>query len=87
MLVTQDNGRSRARENVLSANKVRLINPETQEFLHMSGQGVTKDVTWSWLGYHYQAETLRRNATTRGEIWPFQPVHRAQLNADAGVVA
>jgi hypothetical protein len=87
MLPSQDNGRTRALENQHAANKVRLLNPGTQEFLHMSGKGVTKDITWSWLGHRYQAETLRRNAMARGADWPFQPIHRALVDANSGAGA
>ena len=53
---------------------------QTGELLHLSGQGTTTDVTWSWLDYHHQAETLRSRAAIRGEDWPFVPVHRNLLD-------
>lgn len=74
------NPKERAFQTLLAKDKVRLRNPQTGELLHLSGQGTTTDVTWSWLGYHHQAETLRSRAAIRGEEWPFVPVHRNLLD-------
>lgn len=49
----------------------RLWNPETRCYLHLSGAGETPDVNLSWIGFAYQAETLRQRAATRGEDWPY----------------
>lgn len=72
--------RERSFQNLLAKDKVRLRNPQTGELLHLSGQGTTTDVTWSWLGHRRQAETLRSRAAIRGEDWPFVPVHRNLLD-------
>ena len=61
---------------------VRLVIAETGAFLHLSGKGTTTDVTWSWLGYLHQAETLRRRAEAQDEDWPFVAVHRDDFDAD-----
>ncbi|QBR35724.1 hypothetical protein ETW23_05795 [Leisingera sp. NJS201] len=80
MPVQLANPKERALQTLLAKDKVRLRNPQTGELLHLSGQGTTTDVTWSWLGYNHQAETLRSRATTRGEDWPFAPVPRNLLD-------
>lgn len=51
---------------------VRLWNPDTQMFLHMSGKGETKDVAYSWRGFTHQAKMLEKRAETRGEAWPYK---------------
>lgn len=73
------NPKERSFQMLLAKDKVRLRDPQTGELLHLSGQGTTTNVTWSWLGYRHQAETLRQRAAIRGEDWPFQPVHRDML--------
>lgn len=50
----------------------RLWNPETKQYLHLSGAGETPDVALSWLGYAHQADTLRTRARTRGDEWPYR---------------
>lgn len=72
--------KERAFQTMLAKDKVRLRNPQTGELLHLSGQGTTSDVTWSWLGYIRQAETLRTLAEVQGDDWPFVPVHRNLLD-------
>ena len=74
------NPRERAFDTMQARDKVRLLNPQTGELLHLSGSGTTRDVTWSWLGHRHQAETLRRRAAGRGEDWPFAPIHRDLLD-------
>lgn len=49
----------------------RLWNEATCCYLHMTGQGETRAVGHSWLGYAHQAETLERRASIRGEVWPY----------------
>lgn len=56
----------------------RLWNPKTRCYLHLSGAGETDDVSLSWLGFAYQADTLRQRAKVRGEAWAYQ---RTQRNA------
>lgn len=51
---------------------VRLKNPETRRFLHLSGEGETDGETYAWLGYRHQADTLRDRAAVRGEAWPYE---------------
>jgi len=62
--------------NVFARNKVRLCDPKTRAFLHLSGAGTTTDVQMSWLGLRRQAEVLRQRARARGEGWPFAIVRR-----------
>jgi len=74
------NPKERGFQNLLARDKVRLRNPQTRDLLHLSGAGVTTDVTWAWLGHMHQARTLRERALIRGEDWPFMPVHRDLLD-------
>lgn len=67
---------------MLSRSMVRLRDPETKAFLHMSGSSTTPNTNWSWLGYQYQAETLKKRAKIRGENWPFQLVDRDSLDTN-----
>jgi hypothetical protein len=50
---------------------VRLINPSTGMYLHLSGRGEVKGTEHAWLGYRYQADTMSRYAMERGEDWPY----------------
>ena len=76
------NPRDRSFEIMVSKSMVRLRNPATKAFLHMSGNGTTPGTHWSWLGYLHQAKTLRKRAKARGELWPFEPVDRDFLDAN-----
>lgn len=78
MPVKYANQRERAFQNMQAKSKVRLQDPATGEFLHMSGSRTTKTEIWAWLGHRYQAETLQKRAKARGEEWPYQPVPRDQ---------
>lgn len=49
----------------------RLWNPETRCYLHLSAAGETPDVNLSWIGFAYQAETLRQRVAARSEAWPY----------------
>ena len=49
----------------------RLWNAQTGCYLHLSGHGETKDETYSWLGYKYQANNLRIQTLKRGDPWPY----------------
>lgn len=60
-------------------HKVRLIDFEAGEYLHMSGVGTTKKLDWAWLGFAKQAEVLKQRAEERGESWPFRTIHRSPL--------
>ncbi|AVO36620.1 hypothetical protein [Pukyongiella litopenaei] len=86
MLQQHVDQRKHAFETRLAANKLRLRNPVTGEFLHLSGQGVTHDINYSWLGFAYQAENLRIRAAARGESWPFDLVHRHLLTDDVTAI-
>lgn len=50
---------------------IRLWNPETRMYLHMSGTGETRDVNYSWRGFVRQAEALRERAAVVGNQWPY----------------
>ncbi len=80
MPVQFTNPNARAIQALKAKDKVRLRDPKTGNLLHLSGAGTTTDTTWSWLGYRHQAKTLRTRATTKGEDWPFVPVHRKLLD-------
>ncbi|WP_243612958.1 hypothetical protein [Shimia aestuarii] len=73
---------NRAREIALAVHKFRLRDCTTGEFLHLSGQGRTRDIKLSWLGFSHQAQTLRDRALARGEPWPFTPIRRSLFEID-----
>lgn len=79
------NQRGHALKTMLSHNMVRLRDPKTKTFLHLSGTGTTTDKNLSWLGYPYQAQTLQQQAKTRGEDWPFRPIARTLLEGKSEV--
>jgi hypothetical protein len=76
MPATYANPRERAFEIMLSKSKVRLHDPKTGAFLHLSGTGTTANQHWSWLGHMHQADTLKHRAKAHGEDWPFRQVPR-----------
>lgn len=55
----------------LSAYYIRLRNPQTGLYLHLSGQGEIAGKDYAWRGLRHQARTLRERARTRGEEWPY----------------
>lgn len=61
----------------------RLWNPATRCYLHLSGAGETRNVNFSWIGFAYQADTLRQRAAARGEAWPYVRRGRKQHQQDA----
>lgn len=61
----------------------RLLNPATRCYLHLSGAGETRNVNFSWIGFAYQADTLRQRAAARGEAWPYVRRGRNQHQQDA----
>jgi len=81
MPAIQANPRERAFEIMQSKSKVRLRNPNTGEFLHLSGAGTTPNARWAWLGHMHQAATLQQRASARGEDWPFRTIPRDLLDA------
>jgi hypothetical protein len=80
MPVQFTDARTRALEKQPAKDMIRLRDPETGAFLHLSGQGATTNTGESWLGFRHQAETLRQRAIARGDAWPFRPVHRDLLD-------
>lgn len=79
MPVQMANPKERNFAILLSKDMIRLRDPNTGDFLHLSGKGTTADTAQSWLGFRHQAATLQERAVTRGEDWPFEPVHRTLL--------
>lgn len=57
---------------------IRLQNTENGQFLHLSGQGDTRDETWAWIGYRHQAKTLAERAEISGDRWPYKVVGREE---------
>jgi len=67
---------TRAHANRLAQNMIRLRDPNTEEFLHLSGSGTTRDATYAWIGFKHQARALRAKAIASGQPWPFRAVRR-----------
>lgn len=61
--------------------QVHLFDPESRDYLHMSGQGLARGSTWSWRGHRYQANALRRRALNAGQSWPFITVPADEVTA------
>lgn len=80
MTVITANPIDRGRELSMVGRKIRLVHRQTGQFLHMFGEDTTKDITWAWSGFQYQAEALATRARAEGRDWPFVP---APLDADA----
>lgn len=57
-----------------SSRHVRFKNPDTNEYLHLSGAGVTKGTAYAWIGTKEQGRRLREQTTNRGDEWPFKAV-------------
>lgn len=55
-------------------NRIRLKNLDTGEYLHLSGDGATKNKNHSWSGTRRQANTLAQRAAARGEPFPYRKV-------------
>lgn len=51
---------------------VRMRDPSTGRYLHLSGEGDTDKIAYAWLGYRRQAKVLRDRALQRGEAFPFK---------------
>lgn len=51
---------------------IRLRNPATGRYLHLSATTETEGTGYAWLGYRHQATTLRNRAKTRGDDWPYE---------------
>lgn len=60
-----------------SANRardtIRLVNPATGKWLHLSGKGETDQLNNAWSGLGKQARALRNATKDRGDPWPFVP--------------
>jgi hypothetical protein len=67
---------TRAFEVNRGMNMIRLRDPATEEFLHLSGSGTTRDETYAWIGFKHQARALRAKAIAAGQPWPFRAVRR-----------
>ena len=42
--------------------------PETKQWLHLSGSGLTKDRAYAWCGYDHQLECLKARAGITGKM-------------------
>lgn len=51
---------------------IRLRNPQTGAYLHMSGKGETAGKAHAWLGLKRQAKMIRERAKIRGEAFPYK---------------
>lgn len=80
MTAMKANPTQRAFAVMQSKSKVRLRDPSTGAFLHLSGTGTTQTIEQSWLGHAHQADTLKRRATAQGKAWPFLKVARDDPN-------
>jgi len=79
-MLTAIEARGRTLENSLSKNKIRLRNPATGEYLHLSGTGTTRTTAYAWLGCRYQAAVIKQRATQAGQPWPYHPMHRSIID-------
>lgn len=65
-------------DSAVPTGLVRLFNPTTQRFLHLSGTGEVRGTTWAWLGTRNQARRL-----AAGQVdWPYKITSREDLSAD-----
>ncbi len=48
----------------------RLYDAETKQYVHQSGEGMTSDRNYSWVGTKAQAHNLARKAKAEGQGWP-----------------
>lgn len=55
---------------------MRLKNPRTGKFLHLSGEFPTDSEGEAWLGYQYQAEGMAAQYRAKGKRWPYRLVAR-----------
>ncbi len=83
----QKDKRHISRDRTTAQLQVRLFDPVNRSYLHMSGQGLAKETTWSWRGYRYQANVLRRRALNAGKDWPFTTVPADEIPAPADLDA
>lgn len=55
---------------------VRLRDPNSRQYLHLSGTGLTRGKDYSWIGTRAQASALKKLAKASGNDWPFRKVQR-----------
>lgn len=80
MILEQAISRERAFANLQARDKVRLMNPQTGQFLHLSGNGATPTARLAWLGTRDQAQELRRRARIAGRDWPYRMIPRGLVD-------
>jgi hypothetical protein len=54
--------------------QVRLIDPRSGQYLHLSGSGRTEGTAHAWIGTTAQAAALEAVAQAGGQSWPFEPI-------------
>ncbi len=52
-------------------NRVRLYDPVSHKYLHVSGEHPTDDKAWAWAGSPLQTGVLRRRALNARKPWPY----------------
>ena len=55
-------------------NRVRFRDPNTKQYLHLSGRGFTRGTDYAWIGTRAQARALRDQALAEDREWPFTAV-------------
>lgn len=73
-MIEMANAIQAGREKALAIHKVRLRDPKTGQYLHMSAKGLTQGTTFAWGGFPHQAETLRQRAAAKGTPWPYHAI-------------
>lgn len=63
--------------------QLRIYNPETRAYLHLSGAGETKGTDYAWCGTQHQAETLAAHARETGKDWPYVTLTKAKAEETA----
>lgn len=53
---------------------IRLRNPETGLWLHLSGAGETAHEKYAWIGFVRQGAALREKVKAKGDPWPYRRV-------------
>ena len=66
------NGRAPRTTDFVLSDGIRLINPSTGRYLHLSGRGEVSGTAYAWRGFIKQARVLRDRAKSRGEEWPYR---------------
>ena len=55
--------------------QVRLIDPRSGQYLHLSGSGLTEGTAHAWIGTTAQAATLEAAARAEGQPWSFELIN------------